>query len=81
MENQADTKELRMGLKQIVIITATVLAWSIVMTAMGQAAAIAALAPVLGLVVQQIIRATRTQAGPPSKNGADAVPDKEGSAP
>ncbi|MET8420678.1 hypothetical protein ABZV41_34815 [Streptomyces sp. NPDC005098] len=81
MEHQADTKELRMGLKQIVIITATVLAWSIVMTAMGQAAAIAALAPVLGLVVQQIIRATRAQAGPPSKNGADAVPDKEGKAP
>ncbi|MGW1736722.1 hypothetical protein [Streptomyces sp. NPDC001999] len=81
MEHQADTKELSMGLKQIVIITATVLAWSIVMTAMGQAAAIAALAPVLGLVVQQIIRATRAQAATPSKNGVDAVPDKEGSAP
>ncbi|MET7715459.1 hypothetical protein [Streptomyces sp. NPDC005407] len=70
-----------MGLKQILIITATVLAWSLVMTAMGQAAAIAALAPVLGLVVQQIVRAARTQTGPPSGNSVDAVPDKEGSAP
>ncbi|WP_307710678.1 hypothetical protein [Streptomyces sp. V1I6] len=70
-----------MGLKQILIITATVLAWSLVMTAMGQAAAIAALAPVLGLVVQQIVRAARTQSTPPSVQAADAVPDKEGSAP
>ncbi|MFE7331249.1 hypothetical protein ACFU8W_41310 [Streptomyces sp. NPDC057565] len=51
------------------------------MTAMGQTAAIAALAPVLGLVVQQIVRTARTQTGPPSRNGVDAVPDKEGSVP
>jgi hypothetical protein len=81
MGHQADTKEVFMGLKQILIITATVLAWSLVMTAMGQAAAIAALAPVLGLVVQQIVRAARSQAAPPSVQTADAVPDKEGSAP
>ncbi len=70
-----------MGLKQILIITATVLGWSVVMAAMGQGAAIAALAPVLGLVVQQIVRAARTQAGPPPGHRVDTVPDKEGSAP
>ncbi len=70
-----------MGLKQILIIMATVFAWSLVMAAMGQTAAIAALAPVLGLVVQQLIRAARTQTGPTSGHRADAGPDKEGSAP
>ncbi|MFP1629734.1 hypothetical protein ACLB9X_32270 [Streptomyces sp. 5K101] len=70
-----------MALNHILIITATVLAWSVVMAAMGQAAAIAALAPVLGLVVQQIVRAARTQTGPPQEHRVDAVPDKEGSAP
>lgn len=70
-----------MALKQILIITATVLAWSLVMAAMGQAAAIAALAPVLGLVVQQIVRAARPQAEPPQDHRVNTVPDKEGSTP
>jgi hypothetical protein len=51
------------------------------MTAMGQTAAVAALAPVLGLVVQQIVRAARTQAAPPSGHRMDTVPDQEGGTP
>ncbi|MGW0778902.1 hypothetical protein ACWD01_36065 [Streptomyces sp. NPDC002835] len=70
-----------MGLKQILIITVTVLAWSLVMTAMGQTAAVAALAPVLGLVVQQIVRAARIQAAPPSGHRVDTVSDQEGGTP
>ncbi|MEV6400552.1 hypothetical protein AB0M39_38220 [Streptomyces sp. NPDC051907] len=70
-----------MRLKHILIITATVLAWSVVMAAMGQAAAIAALAPVLGLVVQQIVRAARPQAGPPPDHRVTTVPEKEASTP
>jgi hypothetical protein len=70
-----------MGLKQISIIMATVFAWSLVMAAMGQTAAIAALAPVLGLAVQQIAHTTRTRTGPSSGHRVDAASDREGSAP
>ncbi|MFE6127022.1 hypothetical protein ACFQ6Q_01915 [Streptomyces sp. NPDC056437] len=70
-----------MALKPILIITMTVLTWSLVMAAIGQAAAIAALAPVLGLVVQQIVRAARPQAGPLPDHRVNTVVDKEGSAP
>ncbi|MGW7260699.1 hypothetical protein [Streptomyces sp. NPDC054834] len=68
--------------KQIVIITAavtlTVFTWSVVMVSVGQAttAAVAALAPVLGLTVQQIVRAVRAQTAPASGHRV-AVPDKE----
>lgn len=69
--------------KQVMITTATVtvFAWSVVMVAFGQAAAIATLAPALGLTVHQIVSATRTQSAPASERRAAAVPDKEGGAP
>lgn len=66
--------------KQIVLIaaTVTVFAWSVVMVTLGQAAAIAALAPALGLTVQQIVRAVRTPTTPTSGHRVAPVPDKEG---
>lgn len=58
-----------MDRKQILIIAATltVFAWSIVMVAMGQVAAIAALAPALALTVQQIARAVRPLTAPSNR--------------
>ncbi|WP_327372417.1 hypothetical protein OG393_00110 [Streptomyces sp. NBC_01216] len=41
--------------KWIVAVLATILAWSTVMTVLGQLAAVAALLPSLGLLVQQIV--------------------------
>ncbi|MGW3653627.1 hypothetical protein [Streptomyces sp. NPDC000878] len=41
----------------IVAVLAAVLAWSTVMTVLGQLAAVAALLPSLGLLVQQIVAA------------------------
>ncbi|MGW3028287.1 hypothetical protein [Streptomyces sp. NPDC001221] len=66
-----------MGRKQILIVVATVrvFAWSLVMVVIGQAAAIATLAPALGVTVQQIVRAARAQTEPASG------PGKEGGAP
>ncbi|MFH0246293.1 hypothetical protein ACGRHY_28620 [Streptomyces sp. HK10] len=66
--------------KQIVLIaaTVTVFTWSVVMVTLGQAAAIAALAPALGLTVQQIVRAVRTPTTPTSGHHVAPVPDKEG---
>jgi 2-methylcitrate dehydratase PrpD len=66
--------------KQIVLIaaTVTVFAWSVVMVTLGQAAAIAALAPALGLTVQQIVRAVRTPTTPTSGHRVVPVPDREG---
>lgn len=66
-----------MDRKQILIIAATltVFAWSIVMVAMGQVAAIAALAPALALAVQQIARAVRPLTAPASGHRVTAVPD------
>ena len=51
----------------IVVLLAAVLAWSTVMTVLGQLAAVAALLPSLGLLIQQIVSAlsgtsTRTAA-------------------
>lgn len=43
----------------IVIVTMTVLAWSVVMTALGQTAAIGALVPSLALLVHQIVQAVQ----------------------
>ncbi|MET8621291.1 MULTISPECIES: hypothetical protein [unclassified Streptomyces] len=54
-----------------VIATVVVFGWSAVMAAMGHAAALASLAPVLGLTVQQVVRALRTRPDPPSAG----VPD------
>ncbi|MET9459232.1 hypothetical protein ABZY05_29805 [Streptomyces canus] len=69
--------------KQVLIITATatVFAWSVVMVAMGQVAAIATLAPALGLTVHQIVLAARQQTAPASGHRVAGVPDKEGGAP
>ncbi|MFF5147500.1 hypothetical protein ACFY6U_48640 [Streptomyces sp. NPDC013157] len=46
-----------------VAVLAAVLVWSTVMTAMGQLAAVAALLPSLGLLVQQICAAPGTPGG------------------
>ncbi|MCX5055057.1 hypothetical protein [Streptomyces sp. NBC_00474] len=69
--------------KQVMITTATVtvFAWSVVMVAFGQVAAIATLAPALGLTVHQIVLAARPQSAPASGHRVAAVPDKEGGAP
>ncbi|KOV92163.1 MULTISPECIES: hypothetical protein [unclassified Streptomyces] len=69
-----------MGIKQILIITATVtglvLAWSAVMAWLGQAVAVATLAPVLGLTIVQIVRAVRVHA-PAAGPREAAVSDEE----
>jgi hypothetical protein len=69
--------------KQIltIVATVTVFAWSVVMVAVGQAAAIAALAPALGLTVQQVVRTARPQSAAASGHRVEAVPDKEDGAP
>ncbi|MEY9490900.1 hypothetical protein RKD26_006779 [Streptomyces calvus] len=65
--------------RQILLIVATVTAlvftWSAVMTWLGQVVAVAALAPVLGLTVVQIVRAVRAHM-PASSPRAAAVPDE-----
>ena len=66
----------------IVVATVTVFVWSIVMVAIGQVAAIATLAPALGLTVQQIARAARPRTAPASGHRVAGVPDqREDSAP
>jgi hypothetical protein len=60
----------------IVIVAMTVLAWSAVMTALGQIAAIGALVPSLGLLVHQIAQAVQTAGtgrGPQPAEPAPAV--------
>ncbi|UFR07082.1 hypothetical protein KBP30_40725 [Streptomyces sp. Go40/10] len=63
--------------KQILLITAIVtglvLAWSAVMAWLGQTVAVAALAPVLGLTIVQIVRAHV----PALRRRGAAVPDEE----
>ncbi|MFC0843569.1 hypothetical protein ACFH04_07465 [Streptomyces noboritoensis] len=66
--------------KQILIIALTVFAWSTVMAALGQAAAIATLAPALGLTVQQIVHAVRAHSPAPVRRGSPAS-GEEGGAP
>ncbi|MFJ6000514.1 hypothetical protein [Streptomyces sp. NPDC092370] len=69
--------------RQIVVtaVTATVFAWSIVLVAAGQTAAVAALAPALALTVQQIVHASRSHTAPGTGNPLDAATDKEDDAP
>ncbi|KND39706.1 MULTISPECIES: hypothetical protein [Streptomyces] len=69
--------------RQIVVtaVTATVFAWSIVLVAAGQTAAVAALAPALALTVQQIVHASRSHTAPGTGNRVDAATDKEDDAP
>ncbi|WP_394429862.1 hypothetical protein [Streptomyces sp. SGAir0957] len=66
----------------LVAATLTVFAWSVAMAALGQGAAIAALAPALGLTVQQITRTARHHHGPASGHRVTASPhEKEDGAP
>ncbi|MFA3842141.1 hypothetical protein [Streptomyces aureus] len=69
--------------KQMGLIVATtgVLTWSIALVALGEAAAIATLAPALGLTVQQIMHASRTDSASGQGHRAAPLPDKEGKAP
>ncbi|MDV9169824.1 hypothetical protein R6V09_06695 [Streptomyces sp. W16] len=56
-----------------VAVLAAVLAWSTVMTVLGQLAAVAALLPSLGLLIQQIVAAlggTDSRSGPTPAAGA-----------
>ncbi|KPH99868.1 MULTISPECIES: hypothetical protein [unclassified Streptomyces] len=72
-----------MDRKHVVILLALliVLTWSVAMTMMGQVAAITALAPALGLTVQQVFHVTRSRAATASGHRVTAVPDKEDDAP
>ncbi len=66
----------------MVTITATVLAWSGVMVAAGETAAVAALAPALALTVQQIVHTVRSRpATMPNVTRLDASADEEDDAP
>jgi hypothetical protein len=58
-----------------------VFAWSGVMVATGQTAAVAALAPALALTVQQIVHIVRPHPAPGDRTGLDAIADKEDDAP
>ncbi|MFI5658846.1 hypothetical protein [Streptomyces sp. NPDC051684] len=65
----------------VIAATAAVFVWSVAMVALGQVAMIATLAPALGLTVQQIMRAARTdRQGGPDRRQLPAA-DKEGHAP
>ncbi|MCZ4121862.1 hypothetical protein [Streptomyces sp. H39-S7] len=68
-----------MSSKQVltVIVLVSVCSWSAVMAALGQVAAVAALVPSLGLLVQQVVHASTcgkpesTAAGPRAAAGPD----------
>ncbi|MEU8992867.1 hypothetical protein AB0C98_41905 [Streptomyces sp. NPDC048558] len=65
----------------VITVTAMVFAWSTVLVAVGQTAAVAALAPALALTVQQIVLASRPHTAPGTGNRVDAATDKEDDAP
>ncbi|MFF3469062.1 hypothetical protein [Streptomyces sp. NPDC002619] len=62
-----------------VAVLATVLTWSTVMTVLGHAAAVAALLPSLGLLVQQIVQALTPPDSPrpPAAPGSAAAGEQE----
>ncbi|MFC8728257.1 hypothetical protein [Streptomyces bacillaris] len=67
-----------MDTRKTVITAMTVIVvfgWSAAMAAMGHAAVLAPLAPVLGLTVQQVARALRPPAAPASGRRVAPVPD------
>ncbi|MFE4023943.1 hypothetical protein ACFXPZ_42255 [Streptomyces sp. NPDC059101] len=68
-----------MARNQIVITTATVtvFSWSAVMAAVGEAAAIVPLAPLLGFTIHQIVRGTCPRSETSSGHCVPPVPDKE----
>lgn len=57
-----------------VAVLAVVLAWSAVLVALGQLAAVAALLPSLGLLIQQIVTALAGSARPGMQPDAPATP-------
>jgi hypothetical protein len=63
----------------IVVVLMTVFVWSVVMAALGQVAAIAALVPSLGLLVQQVVKAL-TGPEPGRAAGPPAVEQEDGPA-
>ncbi|MFI1840001.1 hypothetical protein [Streptomyces olivaceoviridis] len=65
----------------LVLITMVVFGWSTAMVMTGHEALIATLSPVLGLTVQQVVRATRSRNATTSGNRVTAVADKEDGAP
>ncbi|MGQ4431318.1 MULTISPECIES: hypothetical protein [unclassified Streptomyces] len=69
----------RIGLV-IVAVAVTVFAWSVVMAAAGQVAAVATLAPALGVTVQQIAQALRPHSGA-GRRVEEAADREEDSAP
>ncbi|MFM9584242.1 hypothetical protein [Streptomyces caniscabiei] len=62
----------------IIAVVVTVFAWSVVMAAAGQTAAVATLAPALGVTVQQIAGAIRPQAREVSGRRVEKAPDRKG---
>ncbi|MFG2097186.1 hypothetical protein [Streptomyces sp. NPDC048612] len=73
--------DLRKIVTTVVLVTAVVFAWSVVMAAMGHVSFVAWLAPALALTVQQIVRTTRSRNAPTSGQGTVGVSDKEDAAP
>ncbi|GAA4694265.1 hypothetical protein [Streptomyces youssoufiensis] len=63
------------------LVMVTVFGWSMAMAAMGHAALIAGLAPILGLTVAQVLRGYRSRTTPASGHRVTPVPDKEDGAP
>ncbi|MFJ7423424.1 hypothetical protein ACIQXD_33180 [Streptomyces uncialis] len=63
------------------LVTAMVFVWSVTMAAMGHAAAIAWLAPALGLTVRQIVRASHSRTRTASGHRVTAAPEREDSTP
>jgi len=65
----------------VAAVVTVVFGWSAVMAAMGHAAALVSLAPVLGLTVQQVVWAFRPRTAPASGHRVVPVPDAEDGAP
>lgn len=61
----------------IIAVAVTVFAWSVVMALAGQVAAVATLAPALGVTVQQIAWAFRPQAGAASGRRVEEAAERE----
>jgi hypothetical protein len=66
----------------VTTVTVTVFAWSVVMVAADETAAVAALGPALALTVQQIVHTVRSRTAPTTGAARlDASADKEDDAP
>ncbi|WP_406422587.1 hypothetical protein OH809_10915 [Streptomyces sp. NBC_00873] len=68
-----DTRKMAIA----VVATVVVFGWSAAMAAMGHAAVLAPLAPVLGLTVQQVVRVLHPRTVPASGRRVAPVPDAE----